>query len=32
MWDPTAHKITLNIDEIFDESSLMKSDVDGQMK
>ena len=32
MWDPTAHKITINIDVIFDESSLNKSDVDVQMK
>jgi hypothetical protein len=32
LWDPTAHKITINIDVIFDESSLIKSNVDGQMK
>ena len=32
MWDPTAHKITINRDVIFDESSLMKSNVDVQMK
>ena len=32
MWDPTAHKITINKDVIFDESSLIKSNVDVQMK
>jgi hypothetical protein len=32
LWDPTAHKITINRDVIFDESSLIKSDVDVQMK
>jgi hypothetical protein len=32
LWDPTAHKITINRDIIFDESSLIKSDVDVQMK
>ena len=32
MWDPTAHKITINRDVIFDESSLIKSNVDVQMK
>jgi hypothetical protein len=32
MWDPIAHKITINRDVIFDESSLIKSDVDVQMK
>jgi hypothetical protein len=32
LWDPTAHNITINIDVIFDESSLIKSDVDVQMK
>ena len=32
LWDPTTHKITINIDVIFDESSLIKSDVDVQMK
>jgi hypothetical protein len=32
LWDPTTHKITINIYVIFDESSLIKSDVDVQMK
>jgi hypothetical protein len=32
LWDPTAHKITINRDVIFDESSLIKSYVDVQMK
>jgi hypothetical protein len=32
LWDPTAHKITINRDVIFDESSLIKSNVDVQMK
>jgi hypothetical protein len=32
LWDPTAHKITINGDVIFDESSLIKSNVDVQMK
>jgi hypothetical protein len=32
LWDPTAHKITINKDVIFDESSLIKSNVDVQMK
>jgi hypothetical protein len=32
LWDPTSHKITINRDVIFDESSLIKSDVDVQMK
>jgi hypothetical protein len=32
LWDPTAHKITINRDVIFDESSLIKLDVDVQMK
>jgi hypothetical protein len=32
LWDPTTHKITINKDVIFDESSLIKSDVDVQMK
>jgi hypothetical protein len=32
LWDPTSHKITINKDVIFDESSLIKSDVDVQMK
>jgi hypothetical protein len=32
MWDPTAHKITINRDVILYESSLIKSDVDVQMK
>jgi hypothetical protein len=32
LWDPTAHKITINKDVIFDESSLIKSDVDVQIK
>ena len=32
MWDPIAHKITINRDVIFDESSLIKSYVDVQMK
>ena len=32
MWDPTTHKITINKDVIFDESSFIKSDVDVQMK
>ena len=26
MWDPTAHKIVINRDVIFDESSLIKSE------
>jgi hypothetical protein len=32
LWDPTVHKITINRDVIFDESSLIKSNVDVQMK
>jgi hypothetical protein len=32
LWDPTAHKITINGDVIFDESSLIKSNVYVQMK
>jgi hypothetical protein len=32
LWDPTPHNITINRDVIFDESSLIKSDVDVQMK
>jgi hypothetical protein len=32
LWDPTAHKITTNRDVIFDESSLIKSNVDVRMK
>jgi hypothetical protein len=32
LWDPTAHTITINRDVIFDESSLIKSVVDVQMK
>jgi hypothetical protein len=32
LWDPTAHKITINRDVIFDESSLIKSNEDVQMK
>jgi hypothetical protein len=32
LWDPTAHKITINRDVIFDESSFIKSYVDVQMK
>ena len=32
MWDPTSHKITITIDVIFDESTLIKSDVNVQMK
>jgi hypothetical protein len=32
LWDPTAHKITINKDVIFDELPLIKSDVDVQMK
>jgi hypothetical protein len=32
LWDPTAHKITINRDVIFDESYLIKSNVDVQMK
>ena len=27
--DPTAHKIIINKDVVFDEMSLMKSDVEG---
>jgi hypothetical protein len=32
LWDPTAHKITINKDVIFDESSLIRSNEDVQMK
>jgi hypothetical protein len=32
LWDPTTHKITINRDVIFDESSIIKSEVDVQMK
>jgi hypothetical protein len=32
LWDPTAHKITINRDVIFDESSLIKLDVYVPMK
>jgi hypothetical protein len=32
LWDPTTHKITINRDVIFYESSLIKSNVDVQMK
>ena len=32
LWDRTAHKITINRDVIFDESSLIKSNVGVQMK
>jgi hypothetical protein len=32
LWDPTTHKITINRDVIFDESYLIKSNVDIQMK
>jgi hypothetical protein len=32
LWDPTSHKITINKDVIFDDLSLIKSDVDVQMK
>jgi hypothetical protein len=32
LWYPTAHKITINRDVVFDESSLIKSYVDVQMK
>jgi hypothetical protein len=32
LWDPTAHKITINRDVIFDESVFIKSDVDAEMK
>jgi len=32
LWDPTTHKITINKDVIFDESYLIKSDEDAQMK
>jgi hypothetical protein len=32
LWDPTAHNITINKDVIFDESSLVKSNVNVQMK
>jgi hypothetical protein len=32
LWDPTAQKITINRDVIFDELSLIKSVVDVQMK
>jgi hypothetical protein len=32
LWDPTAHKINIKKVVIFDESSLIKSDVDVQMK
>ena len=32
LWDPTTHKITINKDVIFDELSLIKLDVDVQMK
>jgi hypothetical protein len=32
LWDPTAHKITINRDVIFDETSLIKSNEDVQMK
>ena len=29
LWDPTSHKIIINRDVVFDEMSLMKSDVEG---
>ena len=32
MWDPIAHKITINRDAIFDELPLIKSDVDVEVK
>jgi hypothetical protein len=32
LWDHTSHKITITRDVIFDESSLIKSDEDAQMK
>jgi hypothetical protein len=32
LWDPTTHKITITRDVIFDESSLIKSYIDVQMK
>jgi hypothetical protein len=32
LWYPTAHKITINKDVIFDDSSLIKSNVDVQKK
>jgi hypothetical protein len=32
LWDPNTHKITINRDVIFDELSLIKSDVDVEVK
>jgi len=32
LWDPTSHKITSNRDVVFDESLLIKLDVDVQVK
>jgi hypothetical protein len=32
LWDPTTYKITITRDVIFDESSLIKSYIDVQMK
>ena len=32
MWDPTTHKIIINIDVKFNESSLENPDVDDKLK